>query len=377
MSAVLAAAALAAAQPATAAPDYRDDATWLCLPGRSDVCSTPVTATRLEPAGWGKAETVRANADAGIDCFYVYPTVSSDEGMNSDLTPASNQEKLFAQVQFARFSSVCRPFAPMYRQMTTSSIALAATGMDMTRYADLAYGDVRDAFRDYLANRNEGRPFVLIGHSQGSIHLERLIAEEVDGKPVAKKMLRAILPGWNITVPQGKRTGGSFKNTPPCANARDINCVVSWSTYGAGTAPGPGAIFGYAQAAGMQPICNLPAALGAKPTSWALLDGFYFARSSYPVKGGPIRWSAAGDPPSPFAVSDDLVQGQCITDGQRGYLQVRIVRDKGDTRTDRIGGEVGMAGFFLPGWGKHLMDMQIAQDDLIAMVGRLGEAHGR
>ena len=377
MSFALAAAALASAQPALAAPDYSLDQNWLCLPGGDDVCSRPVTATRLEPSGWGGKETSRADATAPIDCFYVYPTVSGDGGMNSDLNPGRSEEMLFAQIQFARFSSVCRPFAPMYRQMTTASIALAATGADMTRYLDVAYGDVRDAFRDFIANRNAGRPFVLVGHSQGSIHLERLIAEEIEGSAAHDRMLRAILPGWNIAVPQGRRTGGSFATTPPCANARDINCVVSWSTYGAGTAPGPAAIFGYAQAPGMQPVCNLPEALGVKRTSWAKMDGFYFAQSSYPVKGGPIRWSADGPPPGPYAVSDDLVQARCVQDGQRGYLQVRLVRENGDTRTDRIGGEVGMGGFFLPGWGKHLMDMQIAQDDLIAMVGRLGDAHGR
>lgn len=377
MSLILAAAALAGAQPAPAATDYTADRNWLCLPGGDDICSRPVSATRLEPVGWGARVTSRPDPDAGIDCFYVYPTVSGDSGMNSDLDAGRSEELLFGQVQFARFSSACRPFAPLYRQMTTSSIALAATGADITRYADLAYGDVRAAFRDYIENRNDGRPFVLVGHSQGSIHLERLIAEEIEGSPAHRRMLRAVLAGWNITVPQGERVGGSFRQTPACATATDINCVISWSTYGAGTAPGPAAIFGYAQQPGRQPVCNLPQALGVNRTSWATMDGFYFAQSSYPVKGGPIRWSAEGPPPSPFAVSDDLVQARCVQDGQRGYLQVRLVREEGDTRTDRIAGEVGMGGFFLPGWGKHLMDMQIAQDDLIAMVDRLDDAHGR
>ncbi|MEN3972871.1 DUF3089 domain-containing protein [Sphingomicrobium sp. XHP0235] len=373
MSIALAALSVATAQPALDRPDYGLEQNWLCLPGEDDVCSRPVAAHRLEPTGWGARQISRPDPAAPIDCFYVYPTVSSDSGMNSDLVPGNGEEKLFAQVQFARFSSVCKPFAPMYRQMTTSSIALAATGADMTQFLEIAYADVRNAWRDYMANRNHGRPFVLIGHSQGSIMLERLIAEEIDGKPAQKQMVRALLPGWNVTVRQGERTGGSFRSVPACASADDTGCVVSWSTYGAGTAPGASAIFGYAQAPNRQPICNLTEALGAKKGNWAALDGFYFAKSSYPVKGGPVRWSSKGPPPGNYATSENLVQGRCITDGPRGYLQVRLVRDEGDTRTDRIGGEVGMGGFFLPGWGKHLMDMQIAQDDLIAMVDRLGD----
>src|SRR3954447_21681386 len=126
-AAALIAAAPAAAQPnaSAAGPDYSKDATWLCLPGRKDVCSTPLPTTALNPNGYGSTGPSAVAKDPPIDCFYVYPTVSSDPGLNSDLNPG-REEKLATESQFARFASVCRPFAPVYRQMTLASIAAYA-----------------------------------------------------------------------------------------------------------------------------------------------------------------------------------------------------------------------------------------------------------
>ena len=119
---VLAAAALSAAAsplpaqaPASQAPDYTKDSAWLCLPGRADTCSTPLATAALNPNGYGSTGRSTVAKDPPIDCFYVYPTVSRDQGMNSDLNV--DEEKGATQSQFARFASVCRTFAPIYRQM--------------------------------------------------------------------------------------------------------------------------------------------------------------------------------------------------------------------------------------------------------------------
>ena len=59
------------------------------------------------------------------------------------------------------------------------------------------------AWHHYLEHYNNGRPVVLIGHSQGTIHLVRLIASEIEGRPVAARMLSALLIGFNVEVPAG------------------------------------------------------------------------------------------------------------------------------------------------------------------------------
>src|SRR3954466_13845916 len=112
---MLAAAVAAAAAPmparsqAPSAPSYATDSAWLCLPGRKDVCSTPLPTTALTPNGYGPAGASTAPRAPPVGCFCVYPTVSRDEGMNSDLQPSD--EIGATQSQFARFASVCRPFA--------------------------------------------------------------------------------------------------------------------------------------------------------------------------------------------------------------------------------------------------------------------------
>lgn len=356
-----------AAQAAAAAPDYSKPQSWICLPGREDVCSTPLSTAALNPNGYGPASRSRVAANPAIDCFYVYPTVSRDQGMNSDLAIA--EERQAVETQFARFASVCRTFAPAYRQMTLASIVAANAGGDVRGPGALAYSDVAAAWRHYLATYNKGQPFVLIGHSQGSIMLQELIRNEIEGKPVANRMLRAIIPGYNTLVPQGKTVGGTFKATPLCTSAGQTGCVVSWVSFREKNPPPQGAIFGYAAAPGMTVACTNPGRPGA--SGWVPLDSYWYARSSLPVPGGPITWSTEGPPPTHYLRTEGLVSARCVNDGQRGYLSVRTNADPKDKRTDRIGGEVGVMGMFVPGWGMHLADMSIAQGNLIRQLQEL------
>jgi hypothetical protein len=355
----------AAAQPAAAtAPDYAKDADWLCLPGRRDVCSTPLPTTALSKNGYGSTGLSTVAKNPRLDCFYVYPTVSQDRAMNSDLKVA--EENGAAITQLARFSGVCRTFAPIYRQMTTAAIGAAALGQDPKPWFELAYGDVRSAFRNFLATRARGRPYVLIGHSQGSWLLQTLIAREIEGTPAAKQMALAIIPGFNVLVPEGKLTGGTFKSTPLCTRLGPKGCVVSYVSYRTNNPPPAGALFGMAPAKGMTVACTNPAALGSK--GWAPLDSYWYTRSQLPVPGGPIRWSSEGSPPSPFLRTEGLASARCVNDGQRGYLEIRTNVTPGAKWTDRIGGEVGIGGMFIPGWGMHLSDVPAAQGDLMRLV---------
>ena len=368
-------AALAPAQPATPAAtvpvNYSSDSNWLCLPGRKDACSTPLPTTALNANGYGSTGSSPVAKDAPVDCFYVYPTVSRDPGLNSDLNVSASEEKYAAEAQFARFAGVCRPFVPVYRQMTLGAIAAMAAGVDIAPAARLAYGDVASAWRDYVANRNHGRPFVLVGHSQGSALLQQLIAREIEGKPIARRMKLAILPGYNLLVPQGKLVGGTLKSTPLCNRPEETGCVIAFSSFRQGDVPQPGAMFGYAAQPGMTVACVNPARPGSR--NWEVLDSYWYTRATNPVPGGPIVWSTQGPPPTPFVRTPGLVSARCVNDGPRGYLEVRTNAGPNDKRTARIGGEVGAGGLFLPGWGMHLADMSVGQGDLIREVGELSK----
>ncbi len=370
VAALLGAPAAAAQSQTPAAANYALDRNWLCLPGRADPCSAAPPTTALTPNGYGSSGASKPARNPPIDCFYVYPTVSSDAGLSSDLNPG-REERLMAEAQFARFASVCRPFAPTYRQMTVASIAAYATGADVAAPARLAYADVAAAFGNFVRTRAKGRPYVLIGHSQGSLMLQLLIAREIETDPALLRAMKlAIIPGYNVLVPPGKLVGGTFKRTALCSRAGETGCVISWVSFRERNVPPVGAFFGYADQAGMTVGCVNPARPGAR--GWAAFDSYWFTRSSLPVPGGLIAWSSAGAPPTPYVRTEGLASGKCVNDGARGYLSIRTNADPGDKRTDRIGGEVGMLGMFLPGWGMHLADIALAQGDLVRAVEQAG-----
>jgi hypothetical protein len=363
---IAAAIALLASAPAAAhdGPHYERDSTWLCLPGRADTCGAPLATTALDAHGYGSTGQALPSEAAAADCFYVYPTISRDPGLNSDLVPGL-EENATAAVQLARFGSVCRTFAPLYRQVTLAALPRAFAGEDLSANFATAYGDVLAAWKDFLAHRNSGRPFVLIGHSQGSIHLLKLLAEEIEGKPEAKRMLSAILLGWPVEVPDGKRVGGSLKSTPLCSRVGETGCVLTYMTFRAAAPPPADAFLGRAARAGMTAGCTNPAALGG---GRARLDSYWFTLSPAQAGAEPVVWSSQGHPPTPFLRTEGFVTAECRHAGQAGWLAVAESADSADARTDRIPGDVYVAGKLNSGWGLHLIDMNVAQGDLIRLV---------
>jgi len=368
---ILSTAAAAQADPAAApavapAPDYAAATSWLCRPGRDDACSRPLPTTALNTTGYGATTNAAPAADPPIDCFYVYPTVSRDPGDNSDLVPGIEEQGV-AAVQFARFATLCRPYAPLYRQATLTALQKAMSGNagGIVRNFGLAYGDVAAAWRHYLEKDNKGRPFVLIGHSQGSIMLSMLLAREIEGKPEAAHMLSAMLIGYNIEVPEGKLVGGTFKKTPLCSRVGETGCVVTYVSFRAGSAPPAGALFGRAAGAGMTVGCTNPARFARGP---APLDSYWYAGPSLVGAPSPIAWSSKGAPPTPFLRTEGLASGECRNEGPLGYLAISVNADPNDARTDTIPGDVMAAGALQPGWGMHIGDMSFAMGDLMRLI---------
>ena len=94
---------------------------WLCRPGRSDACAIDLTTTVVSASGALTRESWSADPQAPIDCFYVYPTISRDTTDHSDMV-VGEEERNVVRGQFARFASVCRPYAPLYRQVTLAGL---------------------------------------------------------------------------------------------------------------------------------------------------------------------------------------------------------------------------------------------------------------
>jgi len=364
-----------AAQPAAdAAPpkpnDYSDPKAWLCRPGGKDACAIDETATVVAADGTLTRETWSADPKAPIDCFYVYPTISTDPTPNSDMNPDPAEMNVVKQ-QFARFASKCQPYAPMYRQVTLVGLRrMLAPGAAVTLDQGLQYDDVKDAWNHYLQHDNKGRGFVLVAHSQGSFILNRLIREEIDGKPVQSRMLSAILLGTTIAVPKGKDVGGSYQHVPLCRSASQIGCVITFASFRSTIPPPANTLFGRVPDANMAAACTNPAALGG---------GSGELRAYLDATGRTITSNAPAKPwvtpekkiDTPWVSVPGLLTAKCASnDNASGYLEVTVHGDPNDPRVDDIGGDIGAAGSVLANWGLHLVDVNLAMGNLLDIVGQ-------
>src|SRR5881397_3925218 len=152
----LSTAAVALAQTEPVQPNnYADAKSWLCRPGGHDACDIDETTTIVAADGTLTRETWTADPNAPIDCFYVYPTISTDPTPNSDMTADPAELNVIKQ-QFARFASKCRPYAPLYRQVTLAGLrrVLAGGGGGTTLERGVQYDDVKDAWNYYLQHDN-------------------------------------------------------------------------------------------------------------------------------------------------------------------------------------------------------------------------------
>jgi hypothetical protein len=355
--------------------DYSDGINWLCRPGRQDACAVDLSTTVITADGKLTREDWTANPNAEIDCFYVYPTVSTDPGGNSDMIPGP-EEKGVIRAQFARFASKCRTYAPLYRQATISALRAAAMGSPIPVDRAMAYNDVLDAWNYYLEHDNHGRGVVLIGHSQGSNVLTRLIAEEIDGKPVQSRIVSALLLGTNLPVPKGKDVGGAFQHMPLCHAANETGCVITYASFRATAPPPANSRFGRVAAEGMISACTNPAALGGGSGELHAYLGTRGGKIASDAEVTPQPWVKPEQPiTTPFVSVPGLLTAECVSNENGSYLAVSVHPDPAGSRVNDIAGDVVFDGRVLQNWGLHLIDVNLAMGNLIDIVGQQSKAY--
>jgi Protein of unknown function (DUF3089) len=335
-----------AAATGSPAPASVAGTVWLCEPGQADdPCAASLQATVVPAHGARTVQDAQASAGSAFDCFYIYPTVSTEASDNSDLQvqPAETDA---AMAQASRFSQVCRVWAPMYRQRTEASL-LKGLGADPTADA-VAYDSVLAAWQDYLAHDNRGRPIIFIGHSQGAAMLIRLLASQVDPDPALRaRTVVAILAGGNVTVPIGKTVGATFRHLPLCTAKAQTGCVIAYSSFPA--QPPPDSVFGrpgqgvslqsgQTATQGVQVACVNPAAIGGGTADLVP----YFPRTP------PVT--------PPWVTYPGLYSARCSTAGGATWLQVSHLTVAG---RPAVGEPLGAA------WGYHLVDINLALGNLV------------
>lgn len=349
-----------AAPVASAAARDRWGTVWLCRPGeRDNPCLSDLTASVVPPHGARRVERAVPAANPPVDCFYVYPTISGEGTINADLT-IGFRERAIVIAQAARFSQVCRVYAPVYRQITLS--ALDHPRRITLRNALIAYRSVLAAFRTYLVHYNDGRGIVFIGHSQGAVVLIHLLQQQMDSSPsLRRRLVSALLLGGNVTVARGRDVGGDFRHIPACASMQQTGCVVAYSSF-AGKPPtnsqfgrstssaGIGLLASRRRSADTRILCVNPASPGGGtgllvPELPSFVLGFLSTRA-IPRVGTP--WIAL---PGRFTA-------RCRSSGNATWLQV------GEPRlgTPLLGRLQDAA------LGLHILDVTIALDNLVGLV---------
>lgn len=355
-------------KPAATKNDYSNGENWLCRPGRQDACNADMTTTVVFADGKLKRETWAANPNAPIDCFYVYPTVSNDPGGNSEMVTGP-EEKAVVRVQFARFASQCRPFAPLYRQVTLTALRSALAGHPIPTDRALAYNDVLDAWNYYLEHDNNGRGVVLIGHSQGSGILTVLMKNEIDGKPIQSKIISALLLGTNLPVPKGKDVGGAFQHMPLCRAANQIGCVITYASFRATTPPPANSRFGKVSGEDMMSACTNPAALAGGSGELHAYLGTHGSEIVSINEARPGPWVRPEQPiNTPFVSVPGMLTAECVANQNGSYLAVTVHGDPAGPRASEIVGDVVVNGQVQPEWGLHLIDVHLAMGNLLDLV---------
>jgi hypothetical protein len=320
--------------------DYSQDETWICKPGRDDLCSEPISGVNVETNGSVSDFEVPASQEHGVDCFFVYPTMDLRLrlDLDTDLEEPQGPETA-VRAQFAHFRQVCNTWTPVYRQAT-----IGAYFKDPERAEacfETAYTDIEQAWSQYL--RESDKPFVLIGHSQGAQHSYQLIHEQITADPALQARLVAAYP---VGAPVADDSP-----LPTCKDDAEWGCQYPYRSYAEGND-----IPDFSGGEGLECLHpDQPAVQGWAPLERVML----LADKQLELPEG-----LEADPEL-FLAYDNAFEARCVTEGTLSALEVRWSADD-----DRIApydpGERDIRG----NSGTHILDMSFGQYGLMADIQR-------
>jgi len=198
---------------------YADPAMWFSMPGIG--VDDP---SRWLPPGVSRA----GEGTLPVAVFFVHPTSYLERTRwNAPLDDAQSQARarLFLRGMASAFGEAAEIWAPRYRQATFGAFLTDKPEGEMA--IDAAYGDVEMAFDRFLASIGPDRPIVLAGHSQGALHVLRLLRERVAGTPLQARIAMAYPIGWPISLAHDLPALG----LPACETAEQAGCIVTWSSF--------------------------------------------------------------------------------------------------------------------------------------------------
>lgn len=281
--------------------------------------------------------------------FFVHPTSYLNRASwNAPLENGGDPEaeriaRVYLRGMASPFNAASEIWAPRYRQATMGAFLTDAP--EGKQAIDAAYADVREAFAYFLSSVDPKAPIVLAGHSQGALHLKRLIAEEVKGTPIAERLVAAYVIGWPVSTLHDLPVMG----IPACAAPDQNGCVISWSSFAEPADP----------ALVLKAYAQTPALDGKLPGADPML-------CTNPLTGL-IGGSAPASANLGTLVPEDSME--------KGTLQPGLVPARCDKRgLLLIGPPPEMGSYALPGNNYHVYDLPLFWSNTKADVIRRAEA---
>lgn len=186
-------------------PEYSQTSSWLALPENAD--------------------------EFPVDIFWVYPTILMDDEhwlMDIDSPELQKAARNTLVKQASVFSNQANLYAPLYRQKNMRVLSLSED--QQTTLSKYGLDDVWQAFNYYLKHYNQGRPFILAGHSQGSQVLMDLMTRHWGTTGKEDQLVAAYIIGWSITMADMEVDPSIVM----CEDASQTHCFISYNTVAAG-----------------------------------------------------------------------------------------------------------------------------------------------
>ena len=171
-----------------------------------------------------------------VDTFYIYPTAYLPDGPDDPTICAVDDKGMRTKaksnfdVNSLAYSDSTNVFAPFYRQASI----LALQDMDGNTACDEVLSkeprtDIYAALDYYFENLNEGRPFIIAGHSQGSMMTRIVLREYMASHPdYYSRMIAAYPIGYSIT----EKDMDSYPHLRFAEREDDLGVIISWNTEG-------------------------------------------------------------------------------------------------------------------------------------------------
>ncbi len=202
---------------------------------------TPTTDSSSQRPDYSRLDSWASRPTAptqSVDAFYVFPTIySEDDPLNMDIMHRRDLQQKAQGLMVAQagvYSASADLFAPYYRQ--TSFVALDADeNMYENEYFRIGADDVAAAFDYYLTYLNQGRPFILASHSQGSLVMIDLIRRRLDDPGLLSRLVAAYLIGYSVLSDDLKE----YPWMKFATGASDTGVIISYNTQAAGATGSP------------------------------------------------------------------------------------------------------------------------------------------